>query len=198
MFLKLHPGPDTSRLKNRTQCSSVKEVEADKKGMKIRENPGGSFVKRNSHRALGLVVLYWVGTDIEVNLIGTEIQILLETPSGQGAGSSSPGTRMTWLQPPATKQTVSVSTKGDEANPHQCDISVPMELDSSEGHESHYSSSHPRENVYLLLYSDDQSTRDKHRKNTFLRRAVSTSAKYDRRVRRRLEHRRLRTVNRCS
>jgi len=42
---------------------------------------------------------------------------------------------------------------------------------------------------------DDRSTRDKHRKNTFLRQAASTSAKFDNWGRRRLEKRRLRTGN---
>ena len=66
--------------------------------MKIIENPGGRFIKRTSHGAFGLVVLvrlYLARIGIEMNLIGTEIQILLGTPGGQGAGSSPPGARMT-------------------------------------------------------------------------------------------------------
>jgi len=41
-----HPGPYTSRrLKNDTECPSVKMVEGDKKGMKMIENPRGGFLE---------------------------------------------------------------------------------------------------------------------------------------------------------
>ena len=114
---------------------------------------------------------------------------------GKGAGSGPNGARMTWLQRPAPRRAVSVSNHGNEANPHLRKNSVPMEPNNSEGHESHNSSSHTGEDAGLLPYSDYQSTGDKHRKNTFLRRAASTSAKYDKSARRRLEQRQLGTAN---
>jgi len=50
--------------------------------------------------------------------------------------------------------------------------------------------------VYYPTYSDDQSTRDKHRKNSFSPRAASTNATYDKSARRRLEQGTLGIVNR--
>jgi len=61
-----------------------------------------------------------------------------------------------------------------------------MELDNTEGHEWYDSSGHTSEDASLLPYSDGQSTRDKHKKNSFLRRAASTTAKYDKSARLRL------------
>ena len=100
-----------------------------------------------------------------------------------------------WLQRPATGHLRSVSNYGNEADPHRPENSVPMELNNSQGRESHSSPIPTGEHACLLPYSYDQSTGGKHRKDTLLRRAASTSAKYDRSVRRRLELERLRTVN---
>jgi len=85
------------------------------------------------------------------------------------------------------RQTGSVSNHGNVADPHLRESSVPMALDNSEGYEWHDSSSHIRENTFLLPYSDDRSTRAKHKKDSFLPRAASASAKYDKSARRRLE-----------
>jgi len=116
-------------------------------------------------------------------------------PGGRGSGSNPNGARMAWLQRPGGRQMTSVSGHGNETDPHRRKSSVLMEPNNPEGHESHDSSSHTAGDVCLLPYSDDQSTGDRNRKNTFLRRAASTSAKYDKSVRRRLEQRRLGTVD---
>ena len=116
-------------------------------------------------------------------------------PGRKGARSSPNGARMAWLQRPAAWQTASVSNHGNGADPHLRENSVSMKLNISAGHESHDSSSHTGEDACLLPYSDDQSTGDKHRKNTFLRRVTSISPKYDKTARRRLEQRRLGTMN---
>lgn len=80
---------------------------------------------------------------------------------------------MAWLQEPDTEHAVGVTNYDNEAVPYLRDSSVAMELDNSEWHEPRHASSHTGENAYLLPYSNDQSTGDKHRKITFLRRAVN-------------------------
>ena len=117
------------------------------------------------------------------------------TPGGKGIGLSPTGARMAWLQRPGARQMASVSDHGNKTDSHHRENSVPMEPDNSEGPESHDSSSRAGEDACLLPYSDDQSAGDRHRKNTFLRRAASTGAKYDKSARRRLEQRRLGAVN---
>jgi len=69
---------------------------------------------------------------------------------------------------PAGTQRVSVSNYGNEADPHLRENSVLIELNNSEGHECHDSSTHTGKDAYSLPYSDDQSEGDKHRKKTFL------------------------------
>lgn len=76
-------------------------------------------------------------------------------PSRKGAESRPLGARMAWLQLPATRQPVSVSHYGKEADPHPRHTSAAMELDNCEGSEPQYASSHTGENAYLLPYSDD-------------------------------------------
>jgi len=88
-----------------------------------------------------------------------------------------------------------VSNHGNEANPHLRENRVEMKLNYSEGHEPHDSASHTVEDACLLPYSDDQCPGDKHGKNSFMRRAASTGAKYDKPPRRKLEQRKLGTVN---
>ncbi|PUU73694.1 hypothetical protein B9Z19DRAFT_1134622 [Tuber borchii] len=102
---------------------------------------------------------------IKVSLMGTEISKILGTPV---------------VDKPAPRQTASFSSYGNEADPHLCENSIPMELNSSEGREAHDSSSHS----------------DKNGKNTFLRQVASTNAKYYKLASRRLEQGRLETVNR--
>jgi len=116
-------------------------------------------------------------------------------PGGKGAGSSPTGARMAWLQRPGARQMASISDHGNKIDSHRRGNSVLMELNNSQGHESHDSSSHAGEDACLLPYSDDQSTGDRHEKNAFLRRAASTGAKYDKSARQRLEQRRLGAVN---
>jgi len=84
---------------------------------------------------------------------------------------------------------INVSNHSNKADPHLRENSVPTELNNSAGHEWHDSSSQTGEDACLLPYSDDQSMGDKHKKNTFLRRVTSISAKYDKSARRRLEQR---------
>jgi len=125
---------------------------------------------------------------------------LNESPNpagGRGAGSNTDGGRMAWLQWPAAGHMTSVSNYGNGADTHRRESSVPMELNNSEVRESHSPSIPTGEDACLLLYSYlyNQSTGGKHRKNAFLRRAASTSAKYDKSSRRRLELGRLGTVN---
>jgi len=113
--------------------------------------------------------VYCVRIGIKVNLIGTDIAMMLGTPpGGKGAGLRPNGARMAWLQRPATWQMASVSNQRNKADPHLRENSVPMEPNNSERHELHDSSSHTGEDVCLLPYSDDQSTGDKHRKSSFL------------------------------
>ena len=116
-------------------------------------------------------------------------------PGGQGAGSRPTEARMAWLQRPGARQMASISDHGNKTDSRRRENSVPMESNDSEGHQSHNSSSHAGVDACLLPYSDDQSTGDRHRKNTFLRRAASTGAKYDKSARRRLEQRRLGAEN---
>ena len=126
--------------------------------------------------------------------MGTEISMNLRTLP---AGKAHDRTLMEggWLQRPAAGHMTRVSNYGSEAGPHRGENSVLMELNNSEGRESHSSSIPTGEDACLLPYSYDQSTGGQHRKNTFLRRSANTSAKYDKSARRRLELGRLRTVN---
>ena len=114
---------------------------------------------------------------------------------GKGAKSSPNGTRMPWLQRLVARQTASVCNHDNGADQHLRENSVQIELKHSEGKEPHDSTSQTGEDACLLPYSDDQCPGDKHRKNTFLRWAASTRAKYDKSARRRLEQRRLGRLN---
>lgn len=102
---------------------------------------------------------------------------------------------MSWLPLPAARQRAGVSNYGGEADSRLRGSSAPVELNNSEGHMLHDSSSRIGGNACLLPYFDDQSPEDKNRNNIFLRWAASTSGKYDKMARRRLEQRRLGTVS---
>jgi len=102
---------------------------------------------------------------------------------------------MAWLPGPAERQRASVSNHGNEGDPYLCESSVQMEPNNSEGHELHDSSSQTGGDACLPLYSDNQSSGDKHRKNTVLGRVATTSTKYDKSSRSGLEESRLGRVD---
>jgi len=105
-------------------------------------------------------------------------------PGAKGGGSSPTGARMAWLQGPAERQRASVSNHGNEADPHLRESFVQMEPNNLEEHELHDSSSQTGEDAGLPRYSDDQSSGDKHRKNTVLGRVATASTIYDKSARR--------------
>ncbi|RPA90155.1 hypothetical protein L873DRAFT_1795647 [Choiromyces venosus 120613-1] len=117
--------------------------------------------------------------------------------NGKAAGSSPGAARMAWLQRPAARQMASIPDHGEETDSsHHRGNFAPVERNHSEGYESRDSSSHAGEDACLLPYSDGHFAEGKNRKNAFMRRASSTSAKYDKTARQRLEQRRLGTANR--
>ena len=91
--------------------------------------------------------------------MGTEIFNHARNPPGEKNTELSPyGARKAWLQRHAARQTTSVSNHGNKSDSHLGESSVPMQLNDSEGKESHYPSSHSGANDCLLPSSDDQST----------------------------------------
>ena len=108
-------------------------------------------------------------------------------PGGENTELSSYGARMAWLQRPTARQTTSVSNHGNQSDSHLGESSAPMQLNDSEGKESHYPSSHSGASDCLQPYSDDQSTGISIGRIHYCEGVASTRAKYDKSARRRLE-----------
>jgi len=128
------------------------------------ENPRGDFLECTSYRALGLVVLlvYWARIVIKINLMGTDISMIPGTPSEERVQNRALMSEDV-LATTAARQRAGVSNHGGEADSRLRGSSAPVELNNSEGHKLHDSSSRIGGNACLLPYFDDQSPEDKNR-----------------------------------
>ncbi|CUS14992.1 unnamed protein product [Tuber aestivum] len=120
-----------------------------------------------------------------------------QCPAGGNAQGSNPSAeRMSRPQWPAAGQMGGVPYRDGGTHSHHRENFPPMEQNHLEGRESRRSSSHAGRNVRLLPHCKSQFADSRQGKSTFLRRAASTSAKYDKMARQRLEQRRLGAVSR--